>query len=175
DKTGVVFKKSLRTRKWSTVGRDGSKVVLRLDDKGEPEGHEGCFLCRVNEMLVKSRLFDIGPTSWRKVAKVEKDHAFDNHIRQKFHWDDRDEKTIKKYVLKDLGKKWKVDREELWDKLCDPTKPKDYNYAQKPQKVDLAKWEIFVDSQMNKKHNGRVRGPTPLQVLTTLMRLNLIV
>ncbi|CAN1272164.1 hypothetical protein LINPERPRIM_LOCUS14444 [Linum perenne] len=81
DKTGVFFKKSLKTRRWSRVGRDGSKVVLCLNDRRVPEGHEGYFLRQVNGKLVKARLFDIGPRSWRKITKVEKDHAFDNYIR----------------------------------------------------------------------------------------------
>ncbi|CAN1181246.1 hypothetical protein LINPERPRIM_LOCUS6134 [Linum perenne] len=71
----------MKTRRWSKVGRDGSKVVLQLNDKRVPEGHEGCFLQQVNGKLVKTQLFDIGPKSWRKITKVEKDYAFDNYIR----------------------------------------------------------------------------------------------
>ncbi|CAN1853272.1 hypothetical protein LINPERHAP1_LOCUS40965, partial [Linum perenne] len=104
----------------------------------------------VNGKLVKARLFDIGPRSWRKITKVEKDHAFDNYIRQKFHWNAEDEDTIRRYVMKGLGKKWREDRQTLWDKLCDPTQQKDHNYQQRPKKVDAAKWQTFVDHRMSK-------------------------
>ncbi|CAN1135850.1 hypothetical protein LINPERHAP2_LOCUS9107, partial [Linum perenne] len=96
------------------------------------------------------RLFDIGPRSWCKITKVEKDHAFHNYIRQKFHWNAEDEDTIRRYVMKDFGKKWREDRQTLWDKLCDPTQQKEHNYQQKPNKVDEAKWQTFVDHRMSK-------------------------
>ncbi|CAN1124901.1 hypothetical protein LINPERHAP2_LOCUS2610, partial [Linum perenne] len=52
--------------------------------------------------------------------------------------------------MKDLGKKWREDRQTLWDKLCDPTQQKEHNYQQKPNKVDEAKWQTFVDHRMSK-------------------------
>ncbi|CAN1752129.1 hypothetical protein LINPERHAP1_LOCUS4592 [Linum perenne] len=105
----------MKTRRWNRVGRDGSKVVLRLNDKRVPEGHKGCFL-----------------------------------RQQKFHWNVEDEDTIRRYVMKDLGKKWTEDRQTLWDKLCDPTQQKEHNYQQRPKKVDAAKWQTFVDHRMSK-------------------------
>ncbi|CAN1141125.1 hypothetical protein LINPERHAP1_LOCUS15790 [Linum perenne] len=57
---------------------------------------------RVNGKLVKARLFDIGPRSWRKITKAEKDHAFDNYIRQKFHWNAEDEDTIRRNVIENF-------------------------------------------------------------------------
>ncbi|CAN1272918.1 hypothetical protein LINPERPRIM_LOCUS14780, partial [Linum perenne] len=53
DKTCVFFKKSMNTQRWS----------------------------KVNGKLAKAGLFDIGPKSWRKVTKLEKDHVFDNYNR----------------------------------------------------------------------------------------------
>ncbi|CAN1186569.1 hypothetical protein LINPERHAP2_LOCUS38185, partial [Linum perenne] len=69
---------------------------------------------------------------------------------QKFHWNAEHKDTIRKYVMKDFGKKWREDRQTLWDKLCDPTQQKEHNYQQKPKKVDAAKWQTFVDHRMSK-------------------------
>ncbi|CAN1826382.1 hypothetical protein LINPERHAP1_LOCUS31520 [Linum perenne] len=52
--------------------------------------------------------------------------------------------------MKDLGKKWREDRQTLWDKLCDPTEQKEQNYKRNPNKVDAAKWQTFVDHRMSK-------------------------
>ncbi|CAN1338308.1 hypothetical protein LINPERPRIM_LOCUS38007 [Linum perenne] len=84
------------------------------------------------------------------------------YFKQKFHWNVEDEDTIRRYVMKDLGKKWTEDRQTLWDKLCDPTQQKEHNYQQRPKKVDAAKWQTFVDHRMSKymKEDEWGRPPT---------------
>ncbi|CAN1220807.1 hypothetical protein LINGRAPRIM_LOCUS63 [Linum grandiflorum] len=81
DKDGRKIEKALKTRRWGTVGRDGSRVLLELDEYGVPIGEEGCFLRQVNGKIVKNRQFDIGAKNWHKVTTAQKDHVFDNHIR----------------------------------------------------------------------------------------------
>ncbi|CAN1220751.1 hypothetical protein LINGRAPRIM_LOCUS46 [Linum grandiflorum] len=78
---GRPFEKDLKTRKWGVVERDGSRVLLELDEYGVPIGEEGCFLRQVNGKIVKNWKFDIGAKNWHKVTKTQKDHVFDNHIR----------------------------------------------------------------------------------------------
>ncbi|CAN0903874.1 hypothetical protein LINGRAHAP2_LOCUS22772, partial [Linum grandiflorum] len=69
DKDGRTFEKVLKTRRWGVVGRDGSRVLLELDEYGVPIGEEGCFLRQVNGKIVKNRKFDIGAKNLHKVTK----------------------------------------------------------------------------------------------------------
>ncbi|CAN1239556.1 hypothetical protein LINGRAPRIM_LOCUS2405, partial [Linum grandiflorum] len=78
---GRKIEKALKTRRWGVLGRDGSRVLLELDEYGVPIGEEGCFLRQVNGKIVKNRQFDIGAKNWHKVTTAQKDHVFDNHIR----------------------------------------------------------------------------------------------
>ncbi|CAN1246738.1 hypothetical protein LINGRAPRIM_LOCUS3249 [Linum grandiflorum] len=78
---GNPLEKALKTRRWGVVGRDGSRVLLELDEYGVPIGEEGCFLRQVNGKIVKNQKFDIGAKNWHKVTDTQKDHVFDNHIR----------------------------------------------------------------------------------------------
>ncbi|CAN1220833.1 hypothetical protein LINGRAPRIM_LOCUS69 [Linum grandiflorum] len=60
DKAGREFEKALKTRRWSVLGRDGSRVLLELDEYGMPIGEEGYFLRQVNGKIVKTGQLDIG-------------------------------------------------------------------------------------------------------------------
>ncbi|CAN1220808.1 hypothetical protein LINGRAPRIM_LOCUS63 [Linum grandiflorum] len=156
DKDGRKIEKALKTRRWGTVGRDGSRVLLELDEYGVPIGEEGCFLRQVNGKIVKNRQFDIGAKNWHKVTTAQKDHVFDNHIRPKFCWNDEDEKTIRKYVMSDLGKKWREDRQKLWNDVCDKEGTKEENYLKRPQRINEVQWENFINYRMGKEMKVRL-------------------
>ncbi|CAN1247351.1 hypothetical protein LINGRAPRIM_LOCUS3456, partial [Linum grandiflorum] len=151
DKDGRPFEEDLKTRRWSVLGRDGLRVVLELDKFGVPIGEEGWFLQQVNGKLVKNRQFDIGAKNWRKVTKTQKDYVFENHIRPRFYWDARDEKSIRKYVMRDLWKKWQEDRQYLWDHKCNKKGTKEDNYKLKPKRVNEIAWENFINYRMGKE------------------------
>ncbi|CAN0837178.1 hypothetical protein LINGRAHAP2_LOCUS1724, partial [Linum grandiflorum] len=48
-------------------------------------------------------------------------------------------------------KKWREDRQKLWDDVCDKEGTKEENYLKRPQRINEVQWENFINYRMGKE------------------------
>ncbi|CAN0904747.1 hypothetical protein LINGRAHAP2_LOCUS23274, partial [Linum grandiflorum] len=53
--------------------------------------------------------------------------------------------------MRDLRKKWREDRQYLWDHKCNKKGTKEDNYKLKPKRINEIAWENFINYRMGKE------------------------
>ncbi|CAN1120939.1 hypothetical protein LINPERPRIM_LOCUS1015, partial [Linum perenne] len=81
---------------------------------------------------------------WHKVPECDKTHLWSNFVRRKFTWDDDDNDQIERFVLENLGVKWRERRGRIWKKAgCDASQGLDFNLQRRPEGINERDWDMF--------------------------------
>ncbi|KAG2701663.1 hypothetical protein I3760_06G055500 [Carya illinoinensis] len=96
---------------------EGERIEMELNNLGQPIKKQDSKVVRFGSLIARSnKLVPIIYKDWRLVPKTIKEEAW-GLIKGKFKVHDDKLDIFKKWILKDLGKKWKDYKHELKKKL----------------------------------------------------------
>ncbi|XP_072085907.1 uncharacterized protein [Arachis hypogaea] len=99
---------------------NGRRIVLKFNNAKQPIGDEAGLLSGVLGLLGSDyEKFYIFEESWRKI--ITKNKVYNEYVKQIFYFDEDNEGTIKKNILKSIGKSWKKTRLRLYNIFYEPT------------------------------------------------------
>ncbi|XP_057756289.1 uncharacterized protein LOC130975518 [Arachis stenosperma] len=91
--------------------------------------------------------------SWRKITTKYK--VYKECVKQIFRFDENNERTIKKYILKSMRRSWKETRLRLYDAFYEPTFTFEQNIEHRPPGINREHWRKFLEyrakAEMKKK------------------------
>ncbi|KAL4316367.1 hypothetical protein AHAS_Ahas15G0278000 [Arachis hypogaea] len=123
---------------------NGRRIVLRFNSAKQAIGDEAGLLNGVLGLLGSEYgKFSICEKSWRKI--ITKDKVYNECIKQIFHFDEDNERTIKKYILKSMGKSWKEARLRLYNTFYETTFSTEENIEQRLPEIDREHWRWFLN------------------------------
>ncbi|RYR08415.1 hypothetical protein Ahy_B05g076090 [Arachis hypogaea] len=129
---------------------NGRRIVLRFNSAKQAIGDEAGLLNGVLGLLGSEYgKFSICEKSWRKI--ITKDKVYNECIKQIFHFDEDNERTIKKYILKSMGKSWKEARLRLYNTFYETTFSTEENIEQRLPEIDREHWRWFLNYRAKAK------------------------
>ncbi|RYR67363.1 hypothetical protein Ahy_A03g013694 isoform D [Arachis hypogaea] len=139
------------------------KIVLRFNNVKQTIGDEAGLLIGVLGLLGSDYgKFSICKKSWHKITT--KDKVYNECVKQIFHFDEDNEGTIKKNILKSMEKSWKEARLRLYSDFYEPTFTIEQNIQQRPSEIDREHWRWFLEkntinrSKQLYTHTGRSKS-----------------
>ncbi|KAM7262292.1 hypothetical protein ACFE04_021369 [Oxalis oulophora] len=152
---------------WSL--KRGVKVVLDINDVGQPIDKSGSlFGFFLGDLGANFSTFPIGYRSWKQVPKSTKKDVFNSIIKAKFHFDDSD-KSFEKYVIGNIGTKWKDNLGRLFRQFYDSSLSRAHNIAHGPKGIDQDQWTMYVNYRLEprtKEKGGEIISRGTLWTLT---------
>ncbi|KAL4343182.1 hypothetical protein AHAS_Ahas11G0052800 [Arachis hypogaea] len=123
---------------------NGRKIILKFNNKLQPIGDEVGLLSGILSLLgADYGKFSIYEESWKMITI--KDKVYNNCIKQIFHFDEDIGRTIKKTILKSIGKFWKDNRLRLYDDYYDPKSTIEQNIEKRPLEIDREHWRWLTN------------------------------
>ncbi|RYR62381.1 hypothetical protein Ahy_A04g019904 [Arachis hypogaea] len=104
------------------------RIMLKFNNKKQPIGDEVGLL---------------NGESWHKITT--KDKVYNECIKQNFHFDEDSEGTIKKNILKSIGKSCKDTKLRSYDAYYDPTSTTKQNIENRPSRINREDWRWYLD------------------------------
>ncbi|MED6204068.1 hypothetical protein PIB30_005466 [Stylosanthes scabra] len=142
--------------------RDGTKVVVPLDDSNQPVGEAGSLLAMAIARLgADFTALPICYKSWLKVPKHYKEEVYNSKIKEKFIINSN---MAKKMVIGRIGDKWRANRNRTFRRYYDPKLSREQNYLHHPLNITRAQWIWFIDYRLDPntdqmcKRNAEIRG-----------------
>ncbi|KAL4357347.1 hypothetical protein AHAS_Ahas09G0177600 [Arachis hypogaea] len=118
---------------------NGRRIMLKFNNKKQAIGDEDELLSGVLGLLGSDyEKFPICEESWRKITT--KDKVYNECVKQIFHFNEDSKGTIKKDILKSMGKSWKDTRLRLYDAYYEPTSTSEQNIENRSLKIDREHW-----------------------------------
>nr|XP_025662034.1 uncharacterized protein LOC112757694 [Arachis hypogaea] len=134
---------------------NGRKVVLRFNSAKQAIGDEVGMLSGVLGLLGSDfEKFSICKKSWHKITT--KDKVYNECVKQIFYFDKDSEGTIKKNILKSMGKSWKEARLRLYGDFYEPTFMMEQNIEQHPPGIDREHWRWFLEYHAKAEMKERI-------------------
>ncbi|NP_001312870.1 uncharacterized LOC107815048 [Nicotiana tabacum] len=148
DEEGVVKETNLRVQDMFVLPM-GKKVVLEWNNRNQPVGESAGLLGGfLGSIASNFEYFPIGFEKWPKIPKPYKEHVWTNTIKPKFQVNDE---MNKKYILGNIGRKWRDKRIKLFDENYDPSLGKDANIDLPPAGISKDQWALFLNYRLNEK------------------------
>ncbi|KAJ1427131.1 putative transposase, Ptta/En/Spm, plant [Sesbania bispinosa] len=148
DEEGVIKEDRLRVADVSGLSRD-KKVILEWNREGQPIGEAagllGGFLGSLASNVNK---FPISYEKWPDVPLAYKDHVWNNTIKEKFRVNDE---SNKKYIIANIGKKWKDNRVRLFAENYDDSLGWEENLELRPDDISREQWASFLKYRLSDK------------------------
>ncbi|CAN1133213.1 hypothetical protein LINPERHAP2_LOCUS7520 [Linum perenne] len=160
DAFGNITTEKWQVRDWMEIGYDGRRILVPLDAGRVPCGREGKYLRQVLGKIIAMDNLPIGPEDWRNVSDLDNASIWDSYVMPRFTWVPKDEHDMKRYVLQDVGKKWREHRGRVWSGVFgEGQHDQDYLIEHKPnENYDDKDWERFMKYRMGTK--GQKRSAT---------------
>ncbi|XP_029148414.1 uncharacterized protein [Arachis hypogaea] len=118
--------------------------MLRFNNPKQAIGNEAGLLSGVLDMLGSDYgKFSISRESLHKITT--KDKVYNECVKQIFHFDEDGDGTIKKNILKSMGRSWKETRLRLYNDFYKPIFTIEQNIEHRPLKIDREHWRSFLD------------------------------
>ncbi|XP_020978278.1 uncharacterized protein LOC110271615 [Arachis ipaensis] len=124
------------------------KIVLQhnreLQQVGQAAGLLSGFL---GTLGVDFQQLPICETSWKRMNKAFKEHAFDQ-VKRVFHYEDDGRGRIKRKIIQRIGRSWRNTRNLLFHKVYDKELTFEENVNRKPPGIDGNHWKWFLEYQL---------------------------
>ncbi|XP_020960002.1 uncharacterized protein LOC107648177 isoform X2 [Arachis ipaensis] len=138
---------------------NGRKIMLRFNNAKQAIRDETGLLSGVLGLLGSDYgKFPICRKSWRQITT--KDNVYNECVKQNFHFDEDSEGTIKKNILKSMGKSWKETRLRLYDHFYEPTFTTEQNIEHRLPGIDREHWRLFLDYRAEAETKEKCRKNT---------------
>ncbi|XP_020964767.1 uncharacterized protein LOC107613006 [Arachis ipaensis] len=139
---------------------NGRRIMRKFNNKKQPIGDKAGLLSSVLGLLGSDyENFSICKESWHKITT--KDKVYNKRVKQIFHFDEDSKGTIKKNILKSMGKSWKKTSLRLYNAFYEPTFTTEQNIEHRPPGIDQEHWRWFLDYRA-KMRQRRSAGKTRL-------------
>ncbi|RYR33841.1 hypothetical protein Ahy_A10g048489 [Arachis hypogaea] len=157
DAFGAQSHRGRKTTEFWTVKIIGS-IVLMFNNAKQAIGDEAGLLSGVLGLLGSDyEKFPIYRKNWRPITT--RDKVYNECVKQIFYFDEDSEGTIKKNILKSMGKSWKETKMRLYDNFYEPTFTIEQNIEHRPLGIDREHWRWFLDyrTKVETKSEQQVR------------------
>ncbi|KAJ1402299.1 hypothetical protein SESBI_28194 [Sesbania bispinosa] len=164
DEEGVIKEDRLRVADVLGLSRD-KKVVLEWNREGQPIGEAAGLLGGfLGSLAANVNKFPISYEKWPDVPLAYKDHVWNNTIKERFQVKDG---SHKKYIITNIGKKWKDNRVRLFAENHDGSLGWEENLELRPDGISREQWASFLKYRLSDKtrairHDGISREQWPL-------------
>ncbi|XP_020976965.1 uncharacterized protein LOC107637860 isoform X2 [Arachis ipaensis] len=123
---------------------NGIRIMLKFNNEKQAIGDEAGLLSGVFGLLGSAYgKFPFFEKSWHKITT--KDKVYNECVKKIFHFEEDSEETIKKNILKSMGKSWKETRLRLYNAYYEPTSTTEQNIEHHLPKIDREHWRWFLD------------------------------
>ncbi|XP_057760979.1 uncharacterized protein LOC130981395 [Arachis stenosperma] len=130
---------------------NGRRIILKFNSKLQPIGDKAGLLSGILGLVgVDYEKFSICEKSWHKITT--KDKVYNKCVKQIFYFDEDSEGTIKKNILKSMGKSWKDTTLRLYDAYYDSTLMAEQNIENRPPVIDREHWRWFLGYRSKPKN-----------------------
>ncbi|XLS47293.1 hypothetical protein HN51_021651, partial [Arachis hypogaea] len=149
DEQGVEKSMHLKVKDAFSLHHSRKRVLIEWNGSGQPIGESGGLLGGVLGLIASNfNNFPIMYKTWHKVPLQYKDAVFENNIKKIFVVNDDEHK---KYILSNLGNKWKNNRCKLFNEHYKSELGWDANVNLNPIGIPKDHWAAFLEYRLSPK------------------------
>ncbi|XLU82822.1 hypothetical protein S245_006242, partial [Arachis hypogaea] len=149
DEQGVEKSMQLKVKDAFSLHHSRKRVLIEWNGSGQPIGESGGLLGGVLGLIASNfNNFPIMYKTWHKIPMQYKDAIFENTIKKIFVVNDDEHK---RYILSNLGNKWKNNRFKLFNEHYKSELSWDANVNLNPIGIPKDHWAAFLEYRLSPK------------------------
>ncbi|XLU82826.1 hypothetical protein S245_006246 [Arachis hypogaea] len=149
DEQGVEKSMHLKVKDAFSLHHSRKRVLIEWNGSGQPIGESGGLLGGILGLIASNfNNFSIMYKTWHKVPMQYKDAIFENTIKKIFVVNDDEHK---RYILSNLGNKWKNNRFKLFNEHYKSELSWDANVNLNPIGIPKDHWAAFLEYRLSPK------------------------